>query len=642
MRSQRLTDPQPASATRPARPGPAGPQPRVEAAQATHLVQFYTREAAMLDHAARFLRAGLGHGDTGVVVATPAHEEALRQRLGGAASRCRFLDADATMRSFLDGDRVDLARFEATVGEAVRAAAGSAGSGRVRAFGEMVALLCAQGRAPTAVELERAWNRLAVQVPLSLLCAYPTSLFQGPDAAPLDAVCAEHDQVDHDDAAAIRQDGAPGVRHWGLLDADALTQRVRQQAAVARIGHLALQRQGLEEFFARACREVADALGTDTCVLLERVPGDEWVQFRAGHGFSPGFAPRADATAGSHPHYILRSGKPVVYEDLARETRFRPSPMLLAEGIRGGLSVVVPTSHGAWGTVGTHTRRLHAFSQDDVNFLEAVAHVLGAAIERRNTEAELQRSRDHLEALVRERTQRLEHANRELDAFSSAVSHDLRGPVRAIAGFSALLAQRHAGRLDPHGRELLEEVRRAVARMGDLIEDLLDLSRADRALPSRGPVDLSAMAREILAAEAARQPARAVRFEVEPDLLVEGDADLLRMALENLLSNAWKFTARTPDPRISVSKRREGEDLVLCVQDNGAGFDMADAGRLFQPFQRLHRRSDYDGTGIGLATVRRIIERHGGRIWAQAKPGAGATFYFTLPGPQPDVPATAA
>lgn len=244
----------------------------------------------------------------------------------------------------------------------------------------------------------------------------------------------------------------------------------------------------------------------------------------------------------------------------------------------------------------------------------------------------MHRNQERLQALVGERTSRLEQANRELDAFTSAVSHDLRGPVRAIAGFSALLAQRHAGRLDPHGRELLEEVRRAAARMGDLIEDLLDLSRADRTVPTSVPVDVSAMARDILRAEADRTPNRHVHCDVEDDLVVHGDPDLLRMALENLLANAWKFTSRTQEPRISVSKRREGEEVVLCVQDNGAGFDMADAGRLFQPFQRLHRRSEYDGTGIGLATVRRIIERHGGRIWVQAKPGAGAAFYLTLPG----------
>jgi PAS domain S-box-containing protein len=246
-------------------------------------------------------------------------------------------------------------------------------------------------------------------------------------------------------------------------------------------------------------------------------------------------------------------------------------------------------------------------------------------------EREVQANRDRLEALVGERTQRLEQANRELDAFTSAVSHDLRGPVRAIAGFSALLAQRHAGRIDPHGRELLEEVRRAAARMGDLIEDLLDLSRADRLLPNRTAVDLSAMAADILRLEAEHHPSRHVHCDVDPDLVVHGDPDLLRMAMENLLANAWKFTARAKEARISVSKRREGEDVVLCIQDNGAGFDMADAGRLFQPFQRLHRRSEYDGTGIGLATVRRIIERHGGRIWAQGRPGAGAAFYFTLP-----------
>lgn len=410
-----------------------------------------------------------------------------------------------------------------------------------------------------------------------------------------------------------------------------LLQRERQQALVARIGRLALYRSSLDDFFAIVCTDLAKALGADTCGLMECVPGTSELQYRAGHGFPAGFAPRVPAGPGTHSGFILASPGAVVYGDLVNETRFTPAPKLLEGGILSGLSVAIPTSRGLWGTIGVHMRTLRGFNNEDASFIEAIAHVLGSAIERREAEVELRARGDSLESLVQERTQRLEQANRELDAFTSAVSHDLRGPVRAIAGFSALLAQRHSGRIDPHGRELLEEVRRAAARMGDLIEDLLDLSRADRMLPNRTTVDLSALATDILRLEQEHHPSRHVHCDVDPDLVVQGDPDLLRMAMENLIANAWKFTTRTEDARISVSKRCEGEEVVLCVQDNGAGFDMADAGRLFQPFQRLHRRSEYDGTGIGLATVRRIIERHGGRIWAQGKPGSGAAFYFTLP-----------
>jgi two-component system, NtrC family, sensor kinase len=225
----------------------------------------------------------------------------------------------------------------------------------------------------------------------------------------------------------------------------------------------------------------------------------------------------------------------------------------------------------------------------------------------------------------------LEAKNQELEAFSYSVSHDLKAPLRRIEGFSAILVEDHGDQLDEAGRAILGRLSAAAERMGELIEDLLGLSRVGRADLARGPVDLSAVAARVLDDLAHRDPDRAVTTDIEPGLVVDADRRLLTAVLENLLGNAWKFTARTADARISVCARTDGPERVYVIADNGPGFDMSHAARLFEPFQRLHDDTEFPGTGIGLATVRRIIERHRGRVWADAADGRGATFLFTIP-----------
>jgi signal transduction histidine kinase len=226
----------------------------------------------------------------------------------------------------------------------------------------------------------------------------------------------------------------------------------------------------------------------------------------------------------------------------------------------------------------------------------------------------------------------LERANRELDAFSYSVSHDLRAPLRAIDGFSRMLAEEAAEGLSERGRHHLERIRGGVARMGELIEDLLGLAQIGRAALARHPVDISAIAHKVASELAARPHSRAVEVTIEEGLVAEADPRLATVVLENLIGNAWKFTGRQAQPRIEVG-RRSAASHAFFVRDNGAGFDMAYADRLFGAFQRLHRQEEFEGTGIGLATVHRIVGRHRGRIWAEAEPGKGATFYFTF---QPD------
>ncbi|MFP2910652.1 sensor histidine kinase [Pyxidicoccus sp. 3LFB2] len=257
-------------------------------------------------------------------------------------------------------------------------------------------------------------------------------------------------------------------------------------------------------------------------------------------------------------------------------------------------------------------------------------------LERARSQADaLRASEARLEQRVVQRTQELTLANRELESFSYSVSHDLRAPLRAVDGFSQALAEDEGDRISQEGHEHLRRLRAAATRMGQLIDDLLRLSRLSRAELTREPVDLSAMAREVGDVLQRAEPARDATFDITPGLTTRGDARLLRVVLENLLGNAWKFTSQRSGARIEFfAESRDGRPHY-CVRDNGVGFDMTYAGKLFSPFQRLHRPTEFPGTGIGLATVQRIIHRHGGDITAESVPDGGATFRFTLEESQP-------
>jgi PAS domain S-box-containing protein len=235
-----------------------------------------------------------------------------------------------------------------------------------------------------------------------------------------------------------------------------------------------------------------------------------------------------------------------------------------------------------------------------------------------------------LERRVQERTAQLQSAVQELEAFSYSVSHDLRAPLRSIDGFSQALLEDYADALDDEGKDLLRRVRGATQRMAVLIDGLLNLSRMTRSEMRYEDVDLTALAR--LTADDLRQgePDRKVIFVIADGLATRGDTQLLRIALENLIGNAWKYTGRHPEARIEIGSAVSDAGPVFFVRDDGAGFDMAYSSKMFGAFQRLHAASAFPGTGIGLATVQRIVHRHGGRIWAEAAVEQGATFYFML------------
>jgi hypothetical protein len=258
----------------------------------------------------------------------------------------------------------------------------------------------------------------------------------------------------------------------------------------------------------------------------------------------------------------------------------------------------------------------------EVDLLQALANTTSVAIEN-------VRLYNELDQRVKDRTQQLEAANRDLEAFSASVSHDLRGPLQLISGFSELLEGSVTGEKP---KLFLEHIRQATTEMSELINDLLRLAQLTREPLKLQKVDLSPIAKSLAERCVQQNPQRRFHFEIDPELVVCGDAGMLRIVLENLLSNACKYTAQKSESRIEVRRTAsEANWNTLSVSDNGAGFDMANAEKLFTPFQRLHEKSEFDGHGIGLATVHRIVQRHGGRIWAEAKIDEGATFWISLP-----------
>lgn len=281
-------------------------------------------------------------------------------------------------------------------------------------------------------------------------------------------------------------------------------------------------------------------------------------------------------------------------------------------------------------TDGRHWRITGSPVFDDNSAVVGAVEIALEITGRKKAEEELKALNVELEQRVRERTAELERLVKELDAFSYSVSHDLRSPLYSIEGFSQALLEDYTNKLDDQGRDYLLRVSRAVERMNELIDDLLKLSRVTRQKMEWNNVDLSAMVNSCLAMMKDQDPQKQVEIRVATGLNVTGDASLLRIALENLLGNAWKFTNGIEPARIEFGATVLNGSTVYYIKDNGVGFDIANADRLFQPFKRLHEQGEFAGTGIGLSIVARIIKRHGGDIWADGAVGQGATFYFTL------------
>ena len=310
--------------------------------------------------------------------------------------------------------------------------------------------------------------------------------------------------------------------------------------------------------------------------------------------------------------------------------------------IRANLVVPLLQGQKLWGLLCINQCRApREWQTTEIEFVSQIGNHLGVALKHAELLADLraevlerlqaQEAAQSLNQGLQRAIIELQAVNRELEAFSYSVSHDLRAPLRSIDGFSQALLEDYCNILDPTGQNFLQRIRGATQRMGQLIDDLLNLSRVTRSEMHLELVDLSLLASNICTELHHSQPERQVEFIIQPGLLAEGDTRLLRVILINLLNNAWKFTSKHPQTRIEFgASQSESGVPVYFVRDDGAGFDMAYANKLFGPFQRLHSMNEFPGNGIGLATVQRIVHRHGGRVWAEGAVEQGATFYFTL------------
>jgi len=335
---------------------------------------------------------------------------------------------------------------------------------------------------------------------------------------------------------------------------------------------------------------------------------------------------------------VLRTGQyeltPEITDDMLAAGVPNSDELAMLQGLGLKSALIVPLlargrTLGALSFVQAESGR--KYGPDDVALVQELAHHAGLAVDNARLFLASQQAAAELEARVADRTTELEATMKELESFSYSVSHDLRAPLRTIDGFSRAVLEDYGDKVDAEGKNYLERIRAATHQMAQLIDDLLKLSRVNRSEMHRENVDLSALAQRVADGLRKTVSGRPITFQIQPGMIADGDARLLTVVLDNLLGNAWKFTSQRDNAQVEFgSFAGANGEPVYFVRDNGAGFDMTYVDKLFGAFQRLHSDSEFKGSGIGLATVQRIVRRHGGRIWAEGKTGEGATFYLTL------------
>ena len=412
--------------------------------------------------------------------------------------------------------------------------------------------------------------------------------------------------------------------------------RTRMENAVAQVA-AGVSVQGGDNFFEMLVRNMSDAMGANGAFVARVLPGDPMLgrsvaavvngQVLPQFDYAIALAPCRELAHSTRPSLILAENVQALY----------PEAQLSAFGTQAYAGHRLENSEGQLAGVLVLLFR-EPLKQSQMALLHSTLQIFAsrasAELERLQADVQIRQLNASLEDRVLERTAELKFANQELESFSYSVSHDLRTPLSAVDGFANLIEMSLDGLPESQigkSQHFLQRIRSGVVQMGELIDALLSLAKLSREPLRHEVVDLSALAAEVLSLLCERDPSRVLQSQIEPGLLATGDHRLLRQLMENLLGNAWKFSAGQAITRISFGQETDADgNLVFCVQDNGAGFDMAHADKLFAPFQRLHSPSQFQGSGIGLATVRRIVSRHGGRIRAAAAVGEGARFWFTL------------
>jgi signal transduction histidine kinase len=384
----------------------------------------------------------------------------------------------------------------------------------------------------------------------------------------------------------------------------------------------------LDAIYPEALAALRRTVGADRAAVL-LLDEDGAMRFVAWEGLSERYRAAVEGhspwTAGEH------NPQPILVSAPKREPALaRLLPVLSVEGIASLAFIPIAHQGRLLGKFMLYFDAPRELSAGDTRLALTVAEYLALAISRQRSVDEVRRLNAELESRVLRRTRQLEEANREMEAFCYSVSHDLRAPLRALDGFARILLEDAGAVLDAPDKDKLGRIIAASGRMGRLMDDLLRLSHIGRTGMRLAEIDLGELAGKVAGDLRSREPERSVGLRIEAGLPARADAGLMRIALENLIGNAWKYTGRQAEARIEFGGRESDGRTVYFVRDNGTGYDMRYAAKLFSPFQRAHTPDEFEGTGIGLAIAQRVLQRHGGRIWAESQPGCGATFWFTL------------